>query len=145
MRNDVVAVASDHGGFEMKGEIVKFLEEQGCDVLDLGTDGPDSVDYPEFADAMAAAIRDGRCDRGVLFCGTGIGISMAANRHRHIRAANCRDVTEARLSRAHNNANVLALGGRTIGIEVAKDCVHVFLKTEFEGGRHARRVAKMSD
>lgn len=145
MRNDVVAVASDHGGFEMKGEIVKFLEEFGCEVLDLGTDGPESVDYPEFANLMASAIKEGRCDRGVLFCGTGIGISIAANRHPHIRAAHCRDVTEARLSRAHNNANVLALGGRIIGGEVAKDCVQVFLKTEFEGGRHARRVAKISD
>jgi ribose 5-phosphate isomerase B len=145
MLKSVVAVASDHGGFDLKLMIVKYLEELGYEVLDLGTNSLESVDYPEFADIMAAAIKDGRCERGILFCGTGIGISIAANRHRHIRAANCHDVTEARLCRAHNNANVLSLGGRTIGPEVAMDCVRVFLQTEFEGGRHARRVAKMSD
>jgi len=112
-------------------------------VLDLGTSNGDSVDYPEFADAVAAALKDGRAGRGVLICGTGIGISIAANRHAGVRAAPCHDGLTARLARQHNDANVLALGGRLIGIETAKDCLTNFLQTPFEGGRHARRVAKL--
>jgi len=115
----------------------------GHAVLDLGTHGPESVDYPAFADAVAEALSDGRASRGVLVCGTGIGISIAANRHRHVRAALCHDSVSARLARAHNDANVLAMGARLIGIESAKDCVHTFFATAFEGGRHARRVAKL--
>src|SRR5690606_3947528 len=115
-----------------------------CEVLDLGTSGPQSVDYPDFAAALARALADGRASRGVLVCGTGIGISIAANRHRHIRAALCHDSSSARLARAHNDANVLALGARLIGLEVAKDCLRVFLSTPFEGGRHAGRVAKLA-
>jgi ribose 5-phosphate isomerase B len=115
----------------------------GLEVLDLGTNGSDSVDYPDFADALADALRTGRASRGVLVCGTGIGISIAANRHRHIRAALCHDSASARLSRAHNDANVMALGARLIGIEVARDCVRTFFTTPFEGGRHVRRVGKL--
>ena len=139
-----VALASDHAGTQMKAELKDALAKRGLEVLDLGTDGPESVDYPDFADAVAAAIRDGRAQRGVLICGTGIGISIAANRHRHIRAALCSDPTCARLSREHNDANVLALGARVVGIEIAKDCLTAFLDTPFEGGeRHSRRVGKL--
>lgn len=139
-----VALASDHAGYELKAQISRQLEDAGYTVLDLGTDGPASVDYPDFAAALAAAVTDGRAQRGVLICGSGIGISIAANRHPGIRAALVHDVTTARLSREHNDANVIALGARVIGPEIAKDCVDVFLKTGFEGGeRHSRRIAKM--
>lgn len=139
-----VALASDHAGYELKAQIGRQLEDAGYTVLDLGTDGPASVDYPDFAAALAAAVTDGRAQRGVLICGSGIGISIAANRHPGIRAALVHDVTTARLSREHNDANVIALGARVIGPEIAKDCVDVFMKTAFEGGeRHSRRIAKM--
>jgi ribose 5-phosphate isomerase B len=140
---DTVAIAADHGGFELKSALVPVLQALGFAVLDLGTSNGDSVDYPEFADAVAAALKDGRAGRGVLICGTGIGISIAANRHAGVRAAPCHDGLTARLARQHNDANVLALGGRLIGIETAKDCLTNFLQTPFEGGRHARRVAKL--
>jgi ribose 5-phosphate isomerase B len=141
---DPVALAADHGGFELKTLLVKDLTDAGVPVVDLGTNGPESVDYPDFADRLAAALKDGRAARGVLICGTGIGISIAANRYRHIRAALCHDETTARLCREHNDANVLVLGGRVIGAEVARACLNVFLTTKFAGGRHERRVAKLS-
>jgi len=144
MSREAIAIASDHAGFEVKEEIKKLLGESGFDVVDLGTDGTESVDYPDFADAVAAAIGDGRAARGLLICGTGIGISIAANRHRHIRAARCCDATDARLAREHNDANVLVLGSRTSGLETARDCVRMFLATQFEGGRHQRRVDKLA-
>lgn len=144
MAQDTIAIASDHAGFEVKQELGKLLAELGHAVVDLGPNGLESVDYPDFADAMAAALADGRASRGILVCGTGIGISIAANRHRHIRAARCCDATDARLARQHNDANVLVLGSRTSGSEPARDCVQAFLNTEFEGGRHQRRVDKMS-
>jgi ribose 5-phosphate isomerase B len=143
MSQETIAIASDHAGFELKGTVKAELEAMGLEVLDLGTNGPDSVDYPDFADALADALRTGRAGRGVLVCGTGIGISIAANRHRHIRAALCHDSASARLSRAHNDANVMALGARLIGVEVARDCVRAFFTTPFEGGRHVRRVGKL--
>ena len=121
------------------------LAERGFEVLDLGAHSRDSVDYPDFAYAMAAAIREGKVKRGVLICGTGIGISIAANRHPEVRAALVHESLGARLTRRHNDANVLCLGGRMVGIEIAKDCLDAFLNTEFEGDRHARRVAKLSD
>jgi ribose 5-phosphate isomerase B len=142
-----VAIASDHAGYALKTDIGKLLVELGYVLLDLGTDGLKSVDYPDFADALAGALADGRAERGVLICGTGIGMAIAANRHRHIRAANCLDTTAARLSRQHNNANVLTLGARTTGVETARDCVRVFFATAFEGdvnARHIRRVGKLS-
>jgi len=143
MSEETIAIASDHAGVELKGALKAELEAMGRRVLDLGTQGPESVDYPAFADALAEALRDGRAARGVLVCGTGIGISIAANRHRHVRAALCHDSASARLARAHNDANVLALGARLTGVETAKDCVHAFFDTAFEGGRHARRVAML--
>ena len=144
MVSERIAVAADHAGVGLKAALIEVLRERGCEVLDLGTDGPESVDYSDFAGKLAAALADGRASRGVLVCGTGIGISIAANRHPHIRAALCRGVTDARLSRQHNDANVLALGARTTGVEVARDCLETFLDTAFEGGRHQRRVDKLS-
>jgi ribose 5-phosphate isomerase B len=139
-----IAIASDHGGYDLKQLLIDDLKAKGHEVLDLGTNGPDSVDYPDYADLMAAAIKGGKAGRGILLCGSGIGISIAANRHPELRAALVHDALTARLSRLHNDANVIVMGGRILGIELAKDCLDVFLKTEFEGGRHARRVAKMS-
>lgn len=139
-----VAIACDHAGYEMKEALKQMLTETGRQVIDLGTDGPASVDYPDFGHAMADALKDGVVRCGILVCGTGVGISIAANRHDHIRAALCGNSTMARLARQHNDANVLALGSRTTGIEVAKDCVARFLETPFEGGRHARRIDKLS-
>jgi ribose 5-phosphate isomerase B len=138
-----IAVAADHAGFELKSALKKELEAQGYSVLDLGTSGTESVDYPDFADALADALAKGRARWGLAVCGTGIGISIALNRHRHVRAALCHDGTSARLAREHNNANVLALGARLIGIEAARDCLQIFLNTAFAGGRHNRRVAKL--
>ncbi|MBL0932797.1 MAG: ribose 5-phosphate isomerase B [Alphaproteobacteria bacterium] len=140
---ETIAIAADHGGFEMKSLLVKDLEAAGYKVLDLGTNAADSVDYPDFAHALAVALKEGRAARGVLLCGSGIGISIAANRHRHIRAALVHDETGARLCRQHNDANVVVFGARLIGIEVARAALKVFLSTSFEGGRHEKRVAKL--
>lgn len=142
-----IGIASDHAGYELKSALIAMLREKGMDVVDFGTDGPASVDYPDFADSLAEAMAAGSAALGILICGTGIGIAMAANRHRHIRAATCHNSTDARLARQHNDANVLALGARTTGPEVAEDCVRAFLDSAFEGDtnpRHARRVAKIS-
>ena len=144
MTAETIAIAADHAGYALKAKLASLLEGRGFRVLDLGTDSAESVDYPDFADAMGRAIAAGAARRGVLVCGTGIGIAIAANRHRTVRAAVCHDVSSTLLARRHNDANVLALGARLIGEEVAKDCLAAFLDTEFEGGRHARRVAKMS-
>jgi ribose 5-phosphate isomerase B len=141
---ETIVIAGDHGGVELKALLAEDLKARGFEVLDLGTNSTDSVDFPDFSQALAQAIIDGRAARGVLVCGSGIGVAMAANRFPEIRAATVWDHLSARLSRQHNNANVLCLGGRLIGPEVALDCLGVFLETEFEGGRHERRVAKMS-
>jgi ribose 5-phosphate isomerase B len=138
-----IALASDHAGYDLKTELAGALDAAGHAVLDLGTDGPGRVDYPDYGHALAAAISEGRADRGVAVCGTGIGISIALNRHPGVRAALCHDETSARLAREHNDANVLALGARLIGIEVAKACLKVFLDTGFAEGRHVGRVAKL--
>lgn len=144
MTTDTIAIAADHAGVALKDELAGWLSGQGRTVLDLGTDGTASVDYPDFAAAVAAALADGRAGRGILICGTGIGISIAANRHPGVRAALCHDTTSARLARGHNDANVLALGARMLGVEVARDCVAAFLATPFDGGeRHSRRIAKL--
>lgn len=145
MPQPILALASDHGGFEMKALLAADLSALGWAALDLGTDGPGSVDYPDFALALAQALKDGRAERGLLVCGTGIGISIAANRHAHIRAALVHDGFGARMARQHNDANVLVLGGRTTGPEIARECLRIFLETPFEGGRHARRVAKLGE
>ena len=141
-RDDVIAIASDHAGFELKQFLARELENEGYQVLDLGTHSKESVDYPAYAEAMAETLSSRRARRGVLLCGTGIGVSIAANRHAGIRAALCHDVETARLSRQHNDANVLALGGRLTDPGTAKEILRTFLETEFEqGGRHQRRVA----
>ena len=144
-KDKTIVIASDHAGFELKTQLKAQLQEMGYDVEDLGTDGPASVDYPDFGFAMARAIADGKADKGVLVCGSGIGISMAANRHANIRAALIHDALGAKMCRLHNDANVICFGGRMIGADVAKDCLQVFLDTAFEGGRHARRVDKLAN
>jgi len=144
MNEITVALAADHGGFTLKEDLKSELAMLGVNCIDLGTDSETSVDYPDFGRAVADALVDGRANRGVIICGTGIGISIAANRVSGIRAAVCHDATTARLARAHNDANVLALGARIIGREVAIDCLRAFLSTPFDGGeRHTRRVAKL--
>ncbi len=145
MTGKPIAIASDHAGYDLKTILAEDLGTMGYEVVDLGTDGRDSVDYPDFAKALIKAVIEGRADCGVLVCGTGIGISIAANRHPGIRAAVCHNETTARLARAHNDANVLALGARIVGIEVAKDCLKAFLTTDFAGGRHEGRVAKLAN
>jgi len=141
---DAIAIANDHAGTELKRVLAAALTERGVPVVDLGTDGAQSVDYPDYAKSLADALAHGTAGRGVLVCGSGIGIAMAANRYRHIRAAPVHDVTTARLAREHNDANVIAFGARLIGAELAKECLMVFLDTPFAGGRHVGRVAKMS-
>ena len=145
MSSETIAIASDHAGFGLKSELKQELTNLGFDVLDLGADGSESVDYPDFGYAMASAIKDNKASRGVLVCGSGIGISMAANRHSNIRAALVHDSLGAKMSRLHNDANVVVFGGRMIGLDVALDCLQAFLETNFEGGRHARRVDKLSN
>ncbi len=145
MPSKTVAIACDHAGYELKRLLGKDLENRGLSVLDLGTDGPGAVDYPDFAYALAEALNTGRASLGVLVCGSGIGISMAANRSPGIRAALVHDALGARLARSHNDANVVCFGGRAIGVDVALDCLGIFLETEFAGGRHARRVEKLSN
>jgi ribose 5-phosphate isomerase B len=144
MPHETIVIASDHAGVGLKSVLKEELAALGYEVRDLGTQDEQSVDYPDMADALSEAIGAGGISRGVLICGSGIGIAIAANRHRHVRAAPCHDALTARLAREHNDANVLALGARLIGTDTARDCLRVFLATEFEGGRHKRRVEKMS-
>lgn len=138
-----IAIAADHAGVKLKENVKDQLEELGFNVQDLGTHSTESVDYPDFADALAGTIKDGDAEMGVLICGSGIGISIAANRHKHIRAALCHSEMAARLARQHNNANVLVLGSRTTDEKTALACVKIFFSTEFEGGRHEKRVEKL--
>jgi ribose 5-phosphate isomerase B len=144
MAGATIAVASDHAGFDLKEILKGDLQQAGYAVLDLGTNSTASVDYPDFGAAMGEAIASGKVERGVVVCGSGIGISIAANRNPKVRAVLAHDTTSARLSREHNDANVVAFGQRLIGVEVAREALKVFLSTSFEGGRHAGRVAKLS-
>jgi len=140
-----IAVGSDHAGFDLKATVAEHLAAAGHQVLDLGTDGPDvSVDYPDFGAAVGRAVAGGAADRGVCVCGTGIGISMAANKVPGIRAALVHDVTTASLARRHNDANVVCLGGRIVGSAEALDAVDTFFATEYEGGRHQARVDELA-
>jgi ribose 5-phosphate isomerase B len=142
MREPVI-LGSDHAGFDLKEKVKKALERLGVPYEDVGTEGPESVDYPDFAHRVAEAVEEGRYARGIVVCGTGLGVSMAANRHPGVRAAVAYDEETARLSREHNDANVLALGGRSLDHGLAERILEVWLETPFAGGRHARRVAKI--
>lgn len=141
----MIAIASDHGGFELKKEIMKHLEAKGYALKDFGTYTTDSCDYPIYGEAAARAVASGECEKGIIICGTGIGISISANKVKGIRAALCGDCYSAEYTRLHNDANILALGARTTGSGLALKIVDTFLSTEFEGGRHARRVALISE
>ena len=140
-----IAIVSDHAAFAMKAELAEHLRERGFEVLDLGTTSADSVDYPDYGYRMAQAIASGEVERGIALCGSGVGISISINRHPACRCALVSEGLTARLARLHNDANVLAMGGRLIGIETARDCIDQFLATPFEGGRHQRRVDKLSN
>jgi ribose 5-phosphate isomerase B len=139
-----VALASDHAGVSLKDALKALLAQLKITATDLGTDGPASVDYPDFAHVLAKGVAEKRFDAGILVCGTGIGMSMAANRHPQIRAALCTDPYSARMTRLHNDANVLCLGARVVGAGLAEEIVTAFFTTSFEGGRHAGRVAKLN-
>ncbi len=143
MSKELIGIAVDHGGFALKQSVSNEIRDAGFDVLDLGTNDEESVDYPDYAEKLVDAIKQEKVERGVLICGTGIGISIAANRHPGIRAALCYDEDTAALARQHNDANVICMGGRKTTPEEARRMVRIFLETEFEGGRHARRVGKM--
>jgi ribose 5-phosphate isomerase B len=143
MTEKTIVLASDHSGLELRGFLREALLALGWQPLDLGTDTTDSVDYPDYAAKVTAAVKGGQAKFGILICGTGIGMSIAANRTLGIRAALCHDVTTARLARQHNNAQILCLGARVIGPEVARDCLVTFLEATPEDGRHQRRVDKL--
>jgi len=138
-----IAVAGDHAGVPLKSKLIEILNKEGWSVLDLGANSDESVDYPDFGYLLAAAIADGRAERGLIVCGSGIGISIAANRHPAVRAALCSEPVSAEMSRRHNDANVLAMGARFVGEAVAVATLKAFLDSPFEGGRHARRVEKL--
>jgi len=138
--NKKIALGCDHAGFEIKDAVIAHLNQRGWDVIDVGTNSSESCDYPLFAHEVCKNIQDGNAELGILICGTGIGMSLVANKHRGIRAAACSDTFSARLTRVHNNANVLCFGTRVVGIGLALDLVDNFLDAEFEGGKHERRV-----
>ena len=139
----MIAIGSDHGGYLLKEEIKKHLKEKGNEFKDFGTDSTASCDYPVYAEKVCRAVQSGECEKGILICGTGIGMSMCANKCKGIRAAVCGDHFSAEFTRKHNNANVLCLGARVIGAGVAMQLVDIFLTTEYEGGRHEKRVEMM--
>lgn len=140
-----VAVASDHAGFELKVKVKEHLESEGHSVEDLGCYGSESCDYPDYAKKLCQTILENRCERGVLVCGTGLGMSYTANRFKGIRAALCVNAFMAEMARAHNDANVLVLGARLIGFDTGREIVDVWMKTPFEGGRHQRRICKIDE
>jgi len=140
-----IVLTADHAGVDLKDELAAWLSEQGHDVIDLGTHGHESVDYPRFGAMMAEALADARAERGITVCGSGIGVAIAANRNPACRCAQVAEPLSASLARKHNDANAIALGARLIGSEMARACVAAFLSTEFEGGRHQRRVDQLSN
>lgn len=139
----MIAIGSDHGGFTLKEEIISFLKNRSIEVVDCGCYSCDAVDYPDIAKKVCGKIADSSCEFGILICGTGIGISIAANKIHGIRAALCSSSFDGRMCRMHNDANVLCLGGRTTGVSIALDIVEAFINARFEGGRHAQRVGKI--
>jgi len=140
----MIAIGSDHAAYPFKEEIKAYLTANGYEVRDYGTCGPERVDYCDFGFRVGEAVASGECEKGLLFCGTGVGISISANKVKGIRAVVCSEPYSAKLSREHNNTNILALGARVVGIELAKMIVDVWLKSEFEGGRHATRIGKIA-
>lgn len=141
----MIAIGSDHGGFEMKGFVMEHLASRGLEYKDLGTYTAESTDYPIYGEAVARAVASGEYELGIVICGTGIGVSIAANKVPGVRAALCGDCFSAEMAKAHNNANVIALGARVLGRDLALKIVDTFLDTQFEGGRHARRVGMFAD
>ena len=139
-----IALGCDHGGYALKCDIIKLLEKLGHEVVDFGCHSTESCDYPDFGEAAARAVASGQCDRGIVICTTGIGISIAANKVKGIRCAHCAESLEAEMTRRHNDANMMAIGAGFTGKNLAERMVEVFLSTEFEGGRHARRVDKLN-
>ena len=140
-----IALSADHAGFEMKDQLADWLRSDGHEVIDLGTEGPESVDYPRFGAVLAEALADGRAERGITVCGSGIGVAIAANRNPACRCAQVAEPLSAALARHHNDCNAIALGARLIGIEMAKACVTAFLTNDFLGGRHQRRVDQLAN
>ena len=138
-----IAIACDHGGYELKKDNIKHLENRGFEICDFGCDSTKSVDYPDYALPASLAVAKGECDLGILICGTGIGMSLCANKVKGIRAACCSDTFSARMTRMHNNSNILCFGARVVGLGLATDMVDLFLDTEFEGERHNARIEKM--
>ncbi|KAF0144989.1 MAG: ribose 5-phosphate isomerase B [Nitrospirae bacterium] len=138
-----VAIGSDHAGIDLKKELVSLLNEMKIECIDFGTDSPQSVDYPDFGEKVSKAVSAGNVERGILICGTGIGMSIVANKVPDIRASLCNDLFTAKMSRLHNDANVLVIGGRIVGRDLAKEIVRTWFSTEFEGGRHANRLNKI--
>jgi len=144
MNNKKIAIGGDHAGYELKAAVILVLEKQGYEVADFGTNGPESVDYPDYIHPLAEAMKTDEYYLGIIICGSGNGVSMTANKHQHIRAALCWNTEIAELSRQHNNANILSIPARFVSEELALRMVDSFLNTEFEGGRHQRRVNKIS-
>jgi len=140
-----IALTADHAGFEMKDQLADWLRADGHDVIDLGTNGPESVDYPRYGAILADALADGRAERGITVCGSGIGVAIAANRNPACRCAQVAEPLSASLARQHNDCNAIALGARLIGLEMAKACVTAFLTSDFIGGRHQRRVDQLAN
>lgn len=141
----MIAIGSDHGGFELKKYVIEYLKGKGIEVKDFGTYSEASIDYPDCAKPVCQSVLDGECEKGILICGTGIGISIAANKFKGIRAALCSDPFSAKMSKVHNNANIICLGGRVLGRELAFTIVDAWLSAEFEGGRHIDRINKIHD
>jgi len=140
----LIAIGSDHAGLDLKTDVIALLKEFGHEFTDYGTDTPQSVDYPDFGEKVSVAVSAGKADRGILICGTGIGMSIVANKFRNVRAALCNDLFSAKMSRLHNNANILVMGGRIIGKDLAKEIVRTWIETAFDGGRHVNRLKKIS-
>ncbi len=141
----MIAIGCDHGGFQLKQEIIKYLTENGYEYNDVGTYDENSVDYPDIAKKVCALVANDDCDKGILVCGTGIGMNICANKYKGIRAAQCHDTFSAKMTRQHNNSNVLTMGGRVIGPELAKEITKEFLTNDFLGGRHEVRVNKITE
>ncbi len=140
-----IAIGCDHGGYDLKAYLQKQFEERGYEFIDFGTNSPESVDYPDYAFEVGEYVAAGKCEFGVLICSTGVGISIAANKVDGIRAAHCTDTYSARMSRRHNNANILALGAKITGVAIAEEIMEIFLNETFDGGRHQRRIDKIGN